>query len=97
MTLVLVLEQRFDRTSDGRVWAPGPFLSAVWPRYLQVFSRLRVVARVRNVPTAARDWERADGEAVSFAAVPHHRTRHYKNWMRRKRSCTGRAISLEKP
>jgi glycosyltransferase involved in cell wall biosynthesis len=72
MTLVLVLEQRFERTPDGRVWAPGPFLSAVWPRYLKVFSHLRVVARIRHVPEVPHDWQPADGETVTFTAVPYY-------------------------
>jgi glycosyltransferase involved in cell wall biosynthesis len=71
MTLVLVLEQRFDRTPNGSVWAPAPFLASVWPRYLEVFSHLRIVARVRNVSAVPRDWLRADEERVSFAAVPY--------------------------
>jgi glycosyltransferase involved in cell wall biosynthesis len=72
MTLVLVLEQRFARTPDGVVWAPGPFMTNVWPRYLEVFDHLRVLARVRDVPTVERDWEPASGESVSFTPVPYY-------------------------
>ena len=72
MTLVFVLEQRFARTPDGRVWAPGPFLSAVWPRYLEVFSHLRVLARIQDVPAVPHDWQIADGEGVTFTAVPYY-------------------------
>jgi len=72
MTLVLVLEQRFERTRDGRVWGPGPFFTAVWPRYLEAFDRLRVLARIRDVRSVAPDWQVADGGAVSFTPVPYY-------------------------
>jgi glycosyltransferase involved in cell wall biosynthesis len=70
VTVVLVLEERFDQTPDGRIWASGPLRSSVWPRYLQVFDALRVVARVRPVASVPADWEPAEAPNVSFAAVP---------------------------
>ena len=70
LTVVLVLEERFNRTPDGRIWASGPLRSSVWPRYLRVFDALRVVARVRSVPAVPADWEPAEAPNVSFAAVP---------------------------
>jgi glycosyltransferase involved in cell wall biosynthesis len=39
---------------------------------LNVFDRVRAVARVRNVPAVPEGWKRADGPGVSFAAVPHY-------------------------
>jgi glycosyltransferase involved in cell wall biosynthesis len=72
MTLAFVLEHRFKRTPDGHVWAPGPFLTAVCPRYLQVFSHIRVIARVCDVPDVPPDWQRADGEGVTFTPVPYY-------------------------
>ena len=62
MNLAVTLEQRYDRTPDGRVWTPGPFPYSFWTRYLEVFDTLRVVARVRDVITVASGWQRADGE-----------------------------------
>ncbi|WP_407541849.1 glycosyltransferase family 4 protein (plasmid) [Deinococcus radiomollis] len=71
MRLTAVLEQRFDRTPDGRVWTPGPHGYPFWERYLTVFSEVRVVARVRDVPALTGSLRPANGPGVVFAAVPH--------------------------
>lgn len=71
MRLTAVLEQRFDRTPDGRVWTPGPHGYTFWKRYLTVFSDVRVVARVRDVPAVTGSLKPASGDGVAFAAVPH--------------------------
>lgn len=47
------------------------FAHSYWVRYLDVFDQVRVVARVREVPNVPSDWIHANGEGVSFAAVPH--------------------------
>jgi len=70
MNVVVTLEQRFDRTPDGKVWTQVAFPHSFWMRYLEVFDRVRVVARILEVPSALPDWKRADGEGVSFAGVP---------------------------
>lgn len=70
MNLVINLSQRFERSPDGRVWTPGPFAYSFWSRYLEVFDRVRVLARVRESATVAAGYSRADGDRVSFAAVP---------------------------
>jgi L-malate glycosyltransferase len=72
MNVIIILEHRFARTPDGRVWTQTTFAYSFWLRYLQVFDRVRVVARVRDVESVAADWERADGDLVSFAAVPNY-------------------------
>ncbi|MCS6840430.1 MAG: glycosyltransferase family 4 protein [Roseiflexus sp.] len=72
MRVVVPLEHHFDRTPDGVVWTQTQFPYRFWQRYLEVFDQVRVVARVRDVPRAAPDWQRADGRHVSFAAVPEY-------------------------
>ena len=72
MAVCISLEHRFDRTPDGAVWTQTQFAHHFWVRYLEVFEQVRVVARVREVLTVPSDWKRADGEGVSFAAVPHY-------------------------
>src|SRR4028118_979242 len=69
---VVALEHRFDRTPDGRVWTQVAFPHSFWMRSLEVFERAIVVARVLEVASASGDWKRADGEGVSFAALPHY-------------------------
>jgi glycosyltransferase involved in cell wall biosynthesis len=48
------------------------FTYSFWKRYLDVFDHVRVVARVRDVPSVSSSWSRADGEGVSFAVVPYY-------------------------
>ncbi|MEG3925470.1 glycosyltransferase family 4 protein [Microcoleus sp. D3_18a_C4] len=72
MNVVVALEHRFDRTPDGKVWTQVAFPHSFWMRYLEVFDHVRVVARVREVPSVSGDWKRADGEGVSFAAIPYY-------------------------
>lgn len=72
MNLVVALEHRFLRTPDGRVWTPTTFAYNFWQRYLEVFDSVRVVARVKDVPDVPGEYRRADGENVTFAAVPYY-------------------------
>ena len=72
MNLIVVLEHRFASTPDGAVWTVSQFPHSFWMRYLEVFDQVRVVARVKKVPSVSSMWKRADGEGVSFAAVPHY-------------------------
>ncbi len=72
MNLVVTLEHRFDRTPDGAVWTQTMFARPFWSRYLEVFDAVRVVARVRDVPEVPDGWQRADGEGISFAALPYY-------------------------
>jgi len=58
------------RTPDGAVWTQTMFGHGFWCRYLDVFTGVRVLARVRDVPTAPQGWQRADGGDVEFTAVP---------------------------
>jgi glycosyltransferase involved in cell wall biosynthesis len=71
MNVLISLAQRFDRTPDGAVWTPGPFPRSFWARYLEVFDRVRVLARVRDVPAPSDGWKRADDERVQFVALPY--------------------------
>jgi len=72
MNLIVVLEQRFERTPDGMVWTRGGPKRSFWSRYLAVFEHVRVVARVRAVSSVLLDCDRCDGEGVSFATVPYY-------------------------
>ncbi len=71
MILVASIEQRYDRTPDGKVWTPM-FDYSFWTRYLTVFEGVRVVARVRDVTAVPGNNRRADGDGVSFAALPYY-------------------------
>lgn len=72
MRVVVAIESRFERTPDGCVWATDWIDDTFWARYLEVFERVRVLARVRDVNRPAPGAKRADAPNVSFAAVPHY-------------------------
>jgi glycosyltransferase involved in cell wall biosynthesis len=67
--LTVSIEQRYDRTPDGKVWAPQ-FGYTFWTRYLEVFDRVHVVARVRDICSVPEEYQRGDGAGVSFASIP---------------------------
>ncbi len=72
MKLVIALEHRFSSTPDGKVWTQTTFPYAFWQRYLEVFDQVCVVARVCEVESLTCNWKQADGDRVSFAAIPHY-------------------------
>lgn len=72
MRVVIAIEQRYDRTPDGAVWTQAMYAHSFWVRYLEVFDRVRVVARVRDVSSVPDNWKRADGEGVSIPGVPYY-------------------------
>ena len=72
MNVAVAIDHRFDRTPDGAMWTMTSFTYAFWQRYLTVFDHVRVVARVRDVPSVAPNRTRCDGEGVSFAAMPYY-------------------------
>jgi glycosyltransferase involved in cell wall biosynthesis len=71
--LLLVTEQRFDRTPDGVTWTPvdtAAYLS--WRRYRAVFREVALLARVRDVKEVPRSWLRVDGAGVGLVPVPYY-------------------------
>ncbi|HEY9852385.1 MAG TPA: glycosyltransferase family 4 protein [Leptolyngbyaceae cyanobacterium] len=70
MDVIVVLEHHFLQTPDRAVWTQTMFPYSFWLRYLDVFDRVKVVARMGKVREIPPDWKRADGEGVTFAPVP---------------------------
>jgi hypothetical protein len=50
MKVVISLEQRFDRTPDGKVWTQTTCASPFWTRYLEVFDRVEALTIVQQSP-----------------------------------------------
>ena len=69
MNVVITCSHHFDRTPDGRVWTNGTCPYLFWTRYLPVFTSVRVVTRMREVPEVPPDREPADGPGVSFFPI----------------------------
>ncbi len=72
MNVAVVLEHRFLRTPDGRVWTSTTFDYDFWKRYLEVFDSVFVIARVLDVPCSSERWKRVDGERVAVRPIPYY-------------------------
>ncbi|MCG7854049.1 MAG: glycosyltransferase, partial [Methanosarcinaceae archaeon] len=72
MNLSVVLEKRFVGMPDGSVWTDAGFPYSFWKRYLEVFDQIKVIARVRVVNAATSQLNEADGQGVSFGAIPYY-------------------------
>lgn len=71
MRVCVFLDHRFTRTPDGSCWTSTVHPYSFWKRYLSVFDHVAVVGRVQDVPSEDGQGSRADGEGVSFEALPH--------------------------
>ncbi|MBT0587780.1 glycosyltransferase [Alteromonas oceanisediminis] len=72
MDVVVTCEFRFFQSPDGAIWTPSAFTAQFWERYLVVFERVKVVARVKAVETVESSWQRSDASRVSFVAMPYY-------------------------
>ena len=72
MVVVVILEARFDRTPDGKVWTVTMFPYSFWTKYLEVFDAVRVMARVRDVAEPPPGAMQVDGERVAVHAIPYY-------------------------
>ena len=70
--LIVVLEHRFRQTPDGKLWTLTMFPYKFWQRYLEVFDQVRIVARVCDIKSVPPNWQRVDGERVSFVPIPYY-------------------------
>ncbi|MBI4773110.1 MAG: glycosyltransferase family 4 protein [Deltaproteobacteria bacterium] len=73
MDLAVTTEYRFRRTPDGRVWTAANFDHGFWSRYLEVFERVRVVARIEEVLTVSENCKESTGEHVAFTPLPYYK------------------------
>src|SRR5262249_20653927 len=69
---IITSELRALRGPDGSVYTSAAQPYSFWERYLQVFSSVTVLARVKPVPEAPARWLRADGPNVQFIDLPYY-------------------------
>jgi glycosyltransferase involved in cell wall biosynthesis len=72
VTVVIPIEERYYRIPDGSVWTRGAHAYSFWQRYLTVFDRVRVVARILEVSELTARATRVDGYGVDCAPVPYY-------------------------
>ena len=66
MDVLVSLEHRFLKTSDGGIWTQTMFGYSFWRRYSEVFDGVKILARAKEVDSVPNGWERVDGPGVSF-------------------------------
>ncbi len=64
----VVIEQHFIEY-QGAIYTDIAFAYPYWREYLEVFDKVRPIARVRKVTTLPQEWQRADGPNVCFAPI----------------------------
>ncbi len=69
-TLNLVVDQRFLQTPDGSVWTHTPPTYDFFRPALEVFDRLRVIARIADIASPPPNARRVDGPGVELVAIP---------------------------
>ncbi len=70
MDLTVALEARYTVAADGSVWAQTGMARSFWDRYLEVFDRVRIVARAARVERPPEGWLPVTGKNILFHAVP---------------------------
>ena len=70
MDVTVALDARYAMAPDGSVWSQAGMARAFWERYLEVFDRVRVVARAVRVDRRPEGWLAANGDAVIFHPLP---------------------------
>lgn len=70
--LTVTSESRFVRTPDGRTWSTSGTDRSSWTRYLSVFDRVRVTARVTDAATAPAGARLVDGDRIEVLPVPYY-------------------------
>lgn len=72
MKVLLAIESRFSRTPDGCIWSSDWVNYSFCRRYLDVFDEVRVLTRVRDVPSPLPAVLRADGPGVTIVPLPYY-------------------------
>jgi glycosyltransferase involved in cell wall biosynthesis len=71
MNLVLVLEHRFRRGSDGKVYSSSNSINTrIWDRYLKKFDKIIVVGRIENTDNSIGQEYYVENPNVSFFEIP---------------------------
>jgi len=104
MKITICTEARFTRTPDGAVWSEDGIRYDFWSRYLRVFERVEVVARVRQGLVTSAAARRVDGPDVSFQDLPYYvgpleflKSAHVLSVRLRAVLCDAEAIILRAP
>ncbi len=71
--LVFVTEARFTKDSKGDIYGDASFSNLLWERYLKVFNRLYIIARVKtDLGFKGNPIYLANSENIFFVEVPYY-------------------------
>lgn len=71
MNLVLVLEHRFRKGADGKIYSSSHSINTgIWDRYLKKFDKLIVVGRIENTNANIEQEYYVEHDNVSFFEIP---------------------------
>lgn len=70
MDVTVALEARYKIAPNGSVWSQTGMARTFWERYLEVFDRVRIVARATRVEQVPEGWLPVNGENILFHALP---------------------------
>lgn len=60
MNLAITLEYRFSKTPNGSIWTKTTYSSSFWDSYLNVFDKIKIIARAEEVCFIDSDYKRVD-------------------------------------
>lgn len=71
MKLLVATDAHIFKTSDGKYWCKSIYGYKFWKRYLEVFEKVKIVARVKEIPNLDEYKKlRVDGENVEVFEIP---------------------------
>lgn len=65
----VILEERFRRLPNGRLFSPGGYGNDIWARYVKSFGQVIVVARVEDAKASEPAWTEITLEGVEIAPI----------------------------
>jgi phosphatidylinositol alpha-1,6-mannosyltransferase len=65
----VILEERFKRLPNGRIFSPGGFGNEFWYRYVHAFGRVVIVARVENTDESEESWAEVSLEDIEICPI----------------------------
>ncbi|MFT4781661.1 MAG: colanic acid/amylovoran biosynthesis glycosyltransferase [Pseudohongiellaceae bacterium] len=72
MKVDVVIEFRFFKTPCGTIWTASSFPYEFWSRYLEVFSNVRIIARVKYVEQVNNGWKKVIGDRVDIYELSYY-------------------------
>lgn len=73
MKLLLIIDPQLFKTPDGRVWCPSMYSYNFWQRYLDVFEKVKIAARILDIKETDEKMLLCSGENVEFYPLPFYK------------------------